>query len=309
MRYLKLASAINPYTDFIELNDLNGFFCTNFKTLGISRTIQFLAIENRQFITSNKPNFKKYEMTVEILTNYSLYEQKYNSLLNFLDRNKTNGLRLYYKAYGNTDMRYCLCEIENTEKSYKLQPINITLVQTSLWLSEEKKVSTSYAEETGNLFEFKKDSEIEDYYSISFLEDNEISNYYCVSFARAVSTQAMITNNSYNNIPLIIKVHGKCVNPIISLNEQGNTIPLKMAQVFITIEENYYLEINSNILDNGVWLVNGNTGERTDCTELINNSLGSPYFYIGNGNYTLSVTDSGNNLCFTDVFFQEEYSE
>ena len=76
MRYLKIASATNPYTDFIELNDLNGFFCTNLKTLGISRAIQFLAIENRQFATSNKPNFKKYELTVEILTNYSEYEKK-----------------------------------------------------------------------------------------------------------------------------------------------------------------------------------------------------------------------------------------
>ena len=88
MRYLKLASAKNPDTDFIELNDFNGFLCTRFETLGISRKLEFLTIENRQFSVDNKPDFKKYRLTIEILTKYAEYEAKHRELIDFLARKK-----------------------------------------------------------------------------------------------------------------------------------------------------------------------------------------------------------------------------
>ena len=309
MRYLKIASAKNPNTDFIELNDFYGFLCTQFQTLGINRQLEFLAIDNRQFETINKTNFREYVLTIEILTNYSKYDEKYKNLLNFFDRNKKYGLQLYFKPSAESDLRYCLCSLKSTEKTNKMQPITVTLVQTSLWLGDVQKITTSYTEESGNIFEFKNDDDIENYYCVSFSEDENISNYYCVLFARDIATKAIIKNNSYNSIPLIVRIKGTCISPVITITKQGETQPIKTVKIFATVNEGYYLEINSNIMGNGIWLVNEETEQRVDYTELVDNSFGSPYIFVDNGEYLISVADAGNNECITDIFYQEEYSE
>lgn len=307
MRYLKLASDKNPDNDYIELNDFNGFLCTSFQSIGISRKLEFLAIKNRQFVVSNKPNFKKYSLTVEILSKYSEYEAKHRELISFLDRNKKSGFRLYYRPYDGMDLRYCLCDIETSQKVEKLQPVLLTLSQGSLWLSEEKKSTTSQTKQEGNLFEFKDDGN--DYYSASFELDESVSNYYCISFHGGFETTATIINNSYNEIPLNIKIYGECVNPIIYLYKKGENSPVKKTQIFANVDNGYYLEINAHILENGVWYVNGSTGKRFDYVELVNNEYGSPYFYVENGEYYIVVEDEGNNVCLTDIFYQEEYNE
>ena len=128
MRYLKLASAKNPDNDFIELNDFNGFLCTSFQQLGISRSLEFLSIKNRQFSVNNKPAFKNYTLKIEILSKYSEYEAKYRQFNTFIDRNKKDGFRLYYRPYDGMELRYCLCDIEKLEKTEKLQPIILNLI-------------------------------------------------------------------------------------------------------------------------------------------------------------------------------------
>ena len=57
MRYIKLSSVVNPDGDYIELNDLGGYFCTQFKTIGINRKYSFLQIQNRQFPVTNNIEF------------------------------------------------------------------------------------------------------------------------------------------------------------------------------------------------------------------------------------------------------------
>ena len=308
MRYLKLASAKNPDTDFIELNDFNGFLCTSFQTIGISRKLEFLAIKNRQFTVDNKTNFKKYSLTIEILTKYSEYEQKHRQLITFLDRNKKDGFRLYYRPYEGMELRYCLCDIETSTRGEKRQPIVLTLSQNSLWLGEQKKATTSQNEGQGNLFVFDEDESINEYYSASFSVDEDINNYYCVSFYSGIETQATIVNNSYNEIPLNIKIYGYCVNPVVSLFRKNEDEPIKQLRVFANIDDGYYLEINANIKENGVWYINSSSGNKIDYSELVDNQLGSPYIYIDNGEYSIKVADEGNNVCITDVFIQEEYS-
>ena len=123
MRYLKITSATNPDNDFVLLNggyfdkngqkntsflSFTGFLCTQFQTLGISRELEFLTIENRNINVKNKPNFKKYSLTIEILSKYAEYEAKYQELITFLDRNKKNGFRLYYRPYDGIETRYSL---------------------------------------------------------------------------------------------------------------------------------------------------------------------------------------------------------
>jgi len=307
MRYLKLTSAKNPYTDFIELNDFNGFLCTSFQTIGISRKLEFLSIQNTQFSVDNQTNFKKYTLNIEILSKYSDYEAKHRQLINFLDRNKKVGFRLYFKPYDGMDLRYCLCDIESSQRTEKMQPVVLVFVQKSLWFGEEKIVST--AQTVGDdegLFAFVNNN---GYYCASFSQDKNINGYYCMKFYDGISTEAIIVNNSYNEIPLNIKIYGECVNPVVSLFEKSSNKPIRSLQIFANIDQDYYIEINAKIGENGVWYVNGKTGEKIDYTESVNYEYGSPYLYVDNGEYVLRVTDSGNNACLTNVFLQEEYSE
>lgn len=325
MRYLKLASAKNPDTDFIELNDLQGFLCTSFQTLGISRKLEFLSIKNRQFVVDNKPNFKKYSLVIEILSKYSEYEAKYAQFINFIDRNKISGFRLYYKPYDGMNLRYCLCSVENLSKGDKLQPIVLTLSQDSLWLGEEKQSTTAnIIIDQENVFAFSKQNEIyelidengEDveenrkyYYAVSFNEDKELENFYCVEFYTGISSKAEITNNSYNEIPLNVKIYGPCTNPSIRLFRNGDVSPIRTFKITTDVSNDYYIEIISNINENGVWYVNKLTGRKEDYTKYVNNEYGSPYFYIDNGEYVVEVEDKSGNICLASVFYQEEYNE
>lgn len=308
MRYLKLASAKNP-DDFIELNDFNGFLCTSFQTIGISRKLEFLAIKNRQLSVENKMNFKKYNLIVEILTKYSEYERKHRELITFLDRNKKEGFRLYFRSYEGMELRYCLCDIETSSRPEKMQPIILTLTQNSLWLGEEKKFTIGdIVNKADNLFSFDNRN---GYYSTSFSLDEKVSegDYYCISFNEIVSTEGVISNNSYSEVPLHFIIYGKCVNPTILLYKQGENKVLRKTQIIATINEDYYIEINADIINNGVWYVNKNTGERIDYSEAVNNEYGSPYLYVDNGDYIVKVQDDAGNACITKVFLQEGYNE
>lgn len=308
MRYLKLASDKNPTTDFIELNDFYGFLCTGFQSTGISRELEFLPINNVRFVVGNKLNFKKYSLTIEILTKYSEYEAKHKDLISFLDRNKKNGFRLYYRPYDNMELKYCLCSIETSVKTEKMQPVVLTLTQNSLWFGEQKTSKTVYNNEdlNDNVFAFKDDN---GYYSASFSVDKNIGNYYCIEFFNSVSTKATIVNNSYNEIPLNIRIYGECVNPTVSLFVKNEEKPIRELQIFANISKGDYIEINSTIINNGILYIDNNTKNKYDYSSKVNNDKGSPYFYIENGEYYIVVKDDANNAFLTEVVYQEEYSE
>jgi hypothetical protein len=314
-RYLKIASAKNPSVDFIELNDFEGFLCTSFQSLGINRKFEFLEISNRQFIVDNKPSFKKYSLTIEILTKYSEYEQKYKELITFLDRNKKDGFRLYFRPYKDMETRYCLCNIEMSSKTEKLQPVILTLAQNSLWFGEVKKAETTQVDENSgsNLFAFSaKDIDGENYFSTSFEYEEDIDEY-CIRFFNGIENIASIVNNSYNDIPLNIRIYGRCTNPEIFLYKAGENEPIRKAKIIVTIPKGYYIEIKADIIDNGVWLVNASTGEKQSYDEKVDNSVGSPYIFIGNGEYTITVRNDSEEEkdgdYRADIFYQEEYSE
>lgn len=305
-RYLKIASAKNPTNDFIELNDFEGFLCTGFQSLGISRKFDFLTIKNRQFVVDNKPSFKKYSLKIEILTKYSEYEQKYRELITFLDRNKKGGFRLYFRPYEGMELRYCLCDIETSVRNEKMQPVVLTLVQNSLWLGEEK-ISTTvqFVEEADNLFSFYDDGD--GYNSAKFLFDEE-TNEYCIEFFNGITAIANIKNDGYNDIPLNIKIYGPCVNPFVSLFKLGENESIRKVKIYANVSEDHYIFINANIAENGVWYVDRNTKEKIPYDDAVD-SENSPYFHIENGEYVIRVVDDGNNVCITDVTYQEEYSE
>lgn len=311
MRYLKLASAENPFTDYIELNDFNGFLCTSLKTLGVSRSIETLQIENRQFATKNKTQFKKYSLTVNILTKYSEYDEYYYRLIDFLDRNKLGGFRLYHRPNKDREERYCLCDIETSAKDEKWQPITLTLSQSSLWFGEDKNVVTSQIiREEDNVTSFDERNDIDGYYGMAFCEDEVFDEYYDISFYYTGLLQANFENNSYNKIPLNFKVYGKASNPKIYLYNQENDELLHMSEIIEELTENEYIEINSHINENGIWKKHiNNRYEPLNITDLINLEYGSPYFYVDHGKYYVLVQDDNENACITYCIFNEEYSE
>lgn len=310
MRYLKITSAENTDTDYIELNDFNGYLCTAFTTLGISRQYETLEISNRQFSVNNKPQFKDYSLTVHILTKYSLWEQYYRELINFFDRNKKSGFRLYYRPYDGQEMRYILCDIKTTSKTEKMQPITLTVSQNSLWFGEEQNiVSASVVDEEENLTFFGESKDIDGYYGMAFCEDEVFDNYYDINFYYIPLSSANIENKSYNEIPLNFKINGKGINPKIYLYKQENDELIHMCEIIEDFTDNEYIEINSHINENGIWKVNKNTGERLDITTLASTEYDSPYFYIDNGKYYFIVRDNNENECVTWCSFNEEYSE
>lgn len=312
MRYLKITSAENPDNDYIELNDFNGFLCTSFTTLGISRQYEMLAVGNRQFSVDNKPKFKDYSLTVHILTKYSLYEAKYNELITFLDRNKESGFRLYFNPYsanGNDERtRYILCDIKSTAKTEKLQPVILTITQNSLWFGKLKYNNIVSVETTANnAFDFKKDeSEIDDYYCAIFKNDDNINSYYCIGFVENYFENSIITNDCYNEVPLQIYIYGYCENPQLVLTNE-NSVTLKQLKIEEIVSHGYYIYIDSRINENGVWLVNEQTGVKQDISEKVYNEYGSPYWSIGHGTYYIKVAQTDNDFS-CKVEFNEEYS-
>lgn len=305
MRYIKLSSVVNPDGDYIELNDLGGYFCTQFKTIGINRKYSFLQIQNRQFPVTNNIEFATYNLVIEILSKYADYESKYSALVMFLDRNKNSGFRLYYRPYDNMSTRYCLCEIISSSKTEKMQPVNITLAQTSLWYGETiQEESQESSEQEGNIFQFADEGN--GYYCAKY---NAEDGYYCISFYNGKKSYISIINQSYNEIPININIYGSCENPTISLYKKDTDELLKKAKILANISDKYYIEINATILDNGVWYrsIDGNQKDNYVDRIQYDDEHGSPYFYVGHGEYYIIVQD-GNNICKARINYTEEYS-
>ncbi|MBR5202938.1 MAG: hypothetical protein IKW45_06705 [Clostridia bacterium] len=262
----------------------------------------------------NNPQFKKYSLTIEILSKYGEYEANYSLLRTFLDRNKQDGFRLYYKPYAGEALRYCLCSIETSQKENKLQPVLLTLTQDSFWYGIEQTATTSpeSADIGENLFVFAEDDD--GYYSAQFKNDESVampigsSGYYSIAFYGGIENVAQIVNNSYNEVPVAFRIKNG-INPIITIYKQGSTEALKRVGVLATIEQNYYLEINADILNSGVWLVNERTGAKVDYTERVDYSLGSPYVFLGNGTYRLSAEHEGGSALEVTAIWQGEYSD
>lgn len=308
MRYLKITSAENPNNDFIELNDFNGFLCTSFTTLGISRKLETLAVGNRQFTVDNKPEFKKYSLTIEILTAYSLYEAKYKEFITFLDRNKKSGFRLYCRPYNGMDIHYILCDIVSIAKTEKLQPITLTVTQNSLWLGEDKKVETQQIfDSSNNIFEFKQ-KENDGYYCVEF-KQKENDGYYCVEFSMLVQQRAEFEISCYNEIPLNLKIYGACNSPYVALFKKDSLSPFFEVAIDIEVDNQHYIEINSHINENGIWLVSTKTGNKLNIEDKVLNKYGSPYLYLSKGEYYIKIQDNEQNNYITQIFFNEEYSE
>ena len=93
------------------------------------------------------------------------------------------------------------------------------------------------------------------------------------------------------------------------MNRKGETKPIRQLEIKETINANQYIEINSNINENGVWLVDALTGKKEDYSNNIANEHGSPYWYIDNGEYYIEASDDNNNVFECVVLYNEEYND
>ena len=298
--------------DVVSLTNFGGLLCTSFSALGVSRRLDFLPVQNKNVTVVNKPQFKSYNLTIEILANYSEWDRIYREFVNFLDRNKTKGFRLYYKPNETPDseLRYCVCSIQQSAKIEKMKPITITVYQNSLWIGALKveNVAPQYSAQD-NLFAFAEDPDVSGYFAAAFAEDPDISGYYCIPLFKGALSVGTITNNSYNDVPLTIRIYGACVNPVVLIYKHGEDTPFRQIRIFANVADGYYIEIEAGVLQNGVWYVSSNTGEKVDYGVFVDHSLGSPYVFIGNGEYDIRVQDNGNNDVNARIYFCEEYSE
>ena len=319
MREVKITSELNPTTDFLNLTDFNGFFCTSIQGLGATRETANLSVKTRSLVIENKPTFRIFSLGVNILTPYSQYEAAVKQLFDFLDRNKENGFRLYVNDNPSvyTKQRYVMCSLDSVNRNDKRQIVELKLAQHSYWLAEATTVpgvaNVNISE--GNWYEYaNRGTETEAYYAYSYspftTADNNITNYYSTSYfiSGAQTGEAInldIENGSYNKVPLNVKVYGACTNPTIMLYENEGSVATRIVSVDVNIPAGSWLEINSTIEGNGVYLCTD--GTKSDIFHSIDLTNGSPYMYVGHGKHRLQVSAASNGSFSAHAVFQEEY--
>lgn len=319
MREVKITSELNPTTDFLNLTDFSGFFCTSIQGLGATRETANLSVKTRSLVTENKPTFRIFSLGVNILTPYSQYEAAVKQLFDFLDRNKENGFRLYVNDNPSVyaKQRYVMCSLDSVNRNDKRQIVELRLAQHSFWLAEATTASgvAKVDISTGNWYEYaNRGTEAEPYYAYSYkpftTADYKIMNYYSTSYFNSGAQigdaiDLEIENGSYNKVPLIVKVYGECTNPVILLYENEGSVATRMVSVDVNIPADSWLEINSTIEGNGVYLCTVNT--KDDIFHNIDLANGSPYMYVGNGKHRLHVIAMSNGSFSANAVFQEEY--
>lgn len=305
MIYLKLASATNPSNDYLELSDFSGLLCTSFTTLGMRRQLQYMTVKNRSLTTSNEPVFKRYNLTILILGLYKDFETKYASLCEFLERNKRKGLILYHRPYDDRPMRHCFCDIETVNKTNKMMPIGLTLVQKSLWLGTEKIADAVAQTEIDKEFAFvAEEIDGELYHCVSFEKDETVdTSFFAIPFSTVSPKMFSFSNLSYNEIPLLITITGMCVEPTINFFRKGEETPFRKVKINTTVADGARLEIDARLDTYGVWMIDT---QKRDYISLVDHSVGSPFVFVGHGDYEAVLENASGTMTIT---YQEEYDE
>lgn len=298
-------------TESIELNDLDGYLMTSPTGFGIYRTSEYITVGNQRVQTNNRATFQKITMNVLILGERSSWEIKYANLRDFISRNLKKGFRLYYTPHEET--RYIKCDInivDKTEKDYANLPIKLEIQPLTLWLTDDKKDSVQQSFTSENSFTFNQNAYNEYSATFDLVNDYTIGGetVYAISFIGNSSTVATVINNGMETSPLKIRLYGLAVNPRITLSKYGNGSVLQEV-VFrdLTIQDGYYLEIDSEPTNTHIELVNISTGERFD-RESWADIESNMYLILPVGKYNISVEDeSGTNKCYAEIFYSNQY--
>ena len=307
-RQVTITNADN--TDKLELNDFDGYIMTAPTGFGVYRTSEYITVGNQRIRADNKPTFEKITFNVLIMGGRSTWETKYAILRDFISKYMKTGFRLYYTPEEET--RYIKCDInilDKTEKDRANLPVKLDIQPLSLWLADVQKDTIQQATASGNMFAFKENDY--DEYSAVFAELQDVEDeyerqYYSIAFGGGASQVAVLNNTGTETTPLVIRIYGRAVNPMITLKKYGSNEVVQYIQFNgLTIESGYYLEINSDPASTYIELVNRSTGQRFD-RESYASIESNMYIVLPQGKYVLGVTDETQNSR-AEAFFSNQF--
>lgn len=295
-RYVKITDVDN--TTSIELNDFDGYLMTSPSGFGIYRTAEYVTIGNQRVMVANSNSFNKITFNIDIFGTRTEQEQKYAELRDFISNNIDNGFRLYYRPLDNT--RYVECDIlivGKTEKALGYLPISLEIQPKTLWLQDVQKTSVAVSTDS-NVNQFILPA--------SFLEN--ANGYYTIAFGRSDVSVALLENAGIDTTPMVIRIYGHAVNPLLTLIEYGKSEAVQVVGFNdLEIPAGYYLEINSNPKNAYVHLVEEKTGYRIDRESFVNLET-NVYMRLPKGKWNLLVEEeSQEGKCFIEVFFSNQY--
>lgn len=309
-RQVTITNANN--TDRIELNDFDGYLMTSPTGFGIYRNSEYIVIGNQRLRTINTPTFQKITFNVLMRGARSTWEVKYARLRDFISKYMKSGFRLYYTPHDET--RYIRCDInvvDKTEKDRNDLPVKLEIQPLSLWLMDVNKNTISSAIESDNLFQF--DEREFDEYTAQFNEVEDVEDeyerpYYSITFGAMATNTAMLYNAGEEETPLNIKVYGKVINPRINLKKASTGEIVQFVNFNnLTIDDGYYLEINSNPSSTYIEQVNIITGERFDREDFANIES-NMYLQLPKGEWVLEVTNEfEGSRCYTEILYANQY--
>lgn len=297
-------------TERIELNDFDGYIMTSPTGFGVYRTSEYITVGNQRITSTNKPTFQKITFNVLIMGERASWEQKYAVLRDFISRNIHKGFRLYYTPENET--RYIKCDInivDKTEKDRANLPVKLEIQPLSLWLADVQKDTISQTTPTGNMFAFKPNNYNE--YSAVFaevqdLEDEYDRQVYAICFKSTASQVVVLNNAGVETTPMRIRIYGRVVNPIVYLKKYGSGQVVQYIKFNdLTINEGYYLEINSDPANTYIELVNETTNERFDYEDYADIES-NMYIVLPQGNFVLSLSDEAETGR-AEVLFANQY--
>lgn len=143
-----------------------------------------------------------------------------------------------------------------------------------------------------------------DNYVVGLKYDENVLEYNA-SFYYGSAMNNTVKNDGDNEVPLIIRLYGACINPTITLSDINGNV-LQTSKITSNIPSGAYIEINSDAEDTGVWLVYQSTGVRINMVQYVDETT-NMFITLPKGEYNISVTDQDNNSVPTTVFFANEY--
>lgn len=299
----------NERFDFSAFGDI---IFTTPTSLGIYRQKSYLIVNNQRITVEDLPSFKTITGTIIIRGLYSELEGKYALLRDFVSKHMKNGFRLYIKTQEDKPARYINCDIDTLDKTEKVTgtiivPINI--LPKSLWLGDVSGASVEQQVAVTGMFRFSEgQNHTAKFIKRDSLTDEYNNTVYSIAFSVGVTSQAFIFNGGEETTPLRIRVYGPAVNPHIKLKDFTTGAVLQDVKFSnLTIDGDYFIEINSNPENAYIELVNKNTNEKSDIENYADQDT-NVFMNLPVGSYIIEANDDNpTNVVKTRVYFTNQY--
>ena len=295
-------------TDIFKFENFGTFTFTSPTSFGIYRKKEFLKVGNQCVEIEDLPQFKNITGTIIIKSANAELENKYNQLRDFVAKYTKTGFRLYVKTT-ETNERYIECSIDSLDKAEKrsanTMEVGLNILPKSLWLTDANTVAVQVRSSVANPFKFARNINVSGLYAVMFDYNSDLGNY-AVGFEGGNIQMAEISNVGEEETPLLIRIYGKAVNPLVKLKDKRTGAVIQSVSFNnYTVSTGYYLEINSNPESTYIELVNEETGARTDVEDLVDQDT-TIYMTLPVGDFVIEVVEMGQNTSIDDIGERKE---